>query len=349
MTRAVFVVLPGDIDDPAAPSGGNRYDRRVCDGLSKIGDLREISVRGRWPYPDAAARAALSGALGQLPDDAPVLLDGLVACSVPEVLEPEAKRLRLTVLVHLSLGDETGLDSAGAAALRAAERRTLHAATAVIATSAGAARRLVDLHELDPDTVHVAAPGVDPAPLTTGSPDGGRLLCVAAVTPRKGQDLLVEALGRCADLDWSCEVVGALDRSPDFADRVRKLAGPDIRFVGTRVGAELDDSYAGADLLVLPSRAETYGMVVTEALARAVPVLATQVDGVPEALGVAADGSLPGLLVPPDDVSALAAALRGWLTDPSRRERWRTAARSRRDTLPGWDETIHKVNEVLSR
>lgn len=347
MTRAVFVVLPGDIDDPVAPSGGNRYDRRVCDGLLKLGDVHEIGVRGRWPYPDAPARAALSRALGRLPDGAAVLLDGLVACSVPEVLEPEASRLRLTVLVHLSLGDETGLSTSDAATLRALERRTLHAASAIIATSGGAAQRLIHLHDLD--NVDVAAPGVDPAPLATGSPDGGRLLCVAAVTPRKGQDLLVEALGRCTDLAWTCDVVGALDRDPSYADRVRSVAGRNIRFVGTRVGAELDDSYAGADLLVLPSRAETYGMVVTEALARGIPVLATQVDGVPEALGTAADGSLPGLLVPPDDVPALAAALRSWLTEPALRQQWRAAARSRRDCLPGWDETVRNVSEVLSR
>jgi glycosyltransferase involved in cell wall biosynthesis len=397
----VHVVVPGSIDDPAAPSGGNRYDRRVCDGLLAIWDVHEIGLAGTWPHPSAAARDALAGALAAVPDGSTVLLDGLVACAVPDVLEPVASRVRLVVLVHLPLGDETGLAPAEAAALRAFERRALHAAAAVIATSAGAARRLVDLHDLPADRVHTAAPGVDPAPHATGTAAGGRLLCVGAVTPRKAQDVLLDALETLADLSWSCVCVGALDRAPDFAAALAERAGggqpdderaaggqPDderaaecdrdggravdrndgrdndepagdyrpggglgggrVRFVGTRTGAELEATYAAADLLVLPSRAETYGMVVTEALARGVPVLATAVDGVREALGAAPDGSVPGVLVPPGNPGALAAAIRGWLTDAAWRAHLRASARARRDNLRGWDETIRMVSEVLS-
>ncbi len=348
---AVHVVVPGGVDDPATPSGGNRYDRRVCDELRRTFDVHEIAVPGDWPQPAAPAREVLARALADLPDGAVVLLDGLVACGVPDVLVPQAGRLRLIVLVHLPLGDETGLDPAVAAALTAAERATLQAAAAVVATSAGAARRLVTLHDLPAPAVHVAAPGVDPAPLAGASPGGERLLCVAAVVPRKGQDVLVAALAECDDLAWSCVCVGALDRAPEFAAGLQfaaGLRGDRVEFAGARTGPALDDSYAAADLLVLPSRAETYGMVVTEALARGLPVLATRVDGVPEALDHAPDGSRPGALVPPDDPAALAAALRNWLTDPGLRTRWRAAARARRDGLSGWDQTARRLGAVLS-
>jgi glycosyltransferase involved in cell wall biosynthesis len=345
VTRTVWVVLPGGVDDPSAPSGGNRYDRRVSDGLAGTWTVHEIGVPGAWPQPGQAARDALAAALGDIPDGGVVLLDGLVACGVPDVVTPHAGRLRLVVLVHLPLGDETGLEAATAAHLSARERRTLHAAAAVIVTSAGAARRLIELHGLAAGRVHVAAPGVDTAPPAAGSPDGDRLLCVAAVTPRKGQDVLVEALARCDDLNWTCVCVGALDRAPSFANGLR---GGRVQFTGTRSGAALDASYAAADLLVLPSRAETYGMVVTEALARAIPVLATAVHGVPEALGTAPDGTLPGALVPADDPAVLAAAIRDWLTDPDLRRRWRAAAAARRETLRGWDETTRRVSAVLA-
>jgi glycosyltransferase involved in cell wall biosynthesis len=105
--------------------------------------------------------------------------------------------------------------------------------------------------------------------------------------------------------------------------------------------------YAATDLLVLPSRAEPYGMVVTEALARGVPVVGTAVDGLPEALGRAPSRELPGALVPPEDPEALAAVLRRWLTGPRLRRRFWAAALERRATLPGWDATTSAVAAAL--
>ena len=127
-----------------------------------------------------------------------------------------------------------------------------------------------------------------------------QLLCVAAVTPGKGHDGWWPRWRACATCDWQCVCVGSLSRDPAFVQQVRSQARAgdvDARVVlaGPRTGAELDASYAGADLLVLASRGETYGMVVTEALARGIPVLATAVGGLPEAIGRAPDGSVPGL------------------------------------------------------
>jgi glycosyltransferase involved in cell wall biosynthesis len=340
VTKPLYVVLPGSVDDPAAPSGGNRYDRAVCDRLSRTRDVHEIAINGTWPRPRASSLGPLVSALSDIPDVSAVLLDGLVACGVPEVIEPEARRLRLVVLVHLPLGDETGLSPSEAADLTAREGRVLRAAAAVVVTSQAAARRVIELHGIAPDRVHVASPGVDPAPVAEGAP--GALLCVAAVTPRKGQDVLAAALGTLDDLDWTCTCVGSTERGVPAGAPAR------LRFVGPRVGEDLAASYASAGLLVLPSRAETYGMVVTEALARAIPVVGTDVHGVSEAIGRAPDGTVPGLLVPPGDAPALAAALREWLTDAGLRQRLRTAARARRETLPDWQETARHLTGVLN-
>ncbi|MGW7574447.1 glycosyltransferase family 4 protein [Streptomyces sp. NPDC054765] len=353
--RVVHVVLPGDVGDPAVPSGGNTYDRRVCRDLPAAGwQVRPYAVPGNWPRPDAAAGAGLARQLAALPDGAVVLLDGLVACGVPEILVPQAGRLRLAVLVHLPLADETGLDPALAAELDARERRTLHAVGAVVATSEWAARRLVAHHGLAAERVHVARPGADAAPLAPGTDGATGLLCVAAVTPRKGQHLLVEALATVTELPWSCVCVGGLDRAPGYAaqlhSRVAEFGLADrITFTGPQAGADLDARYAAADLLVLSSYAETYGMVVTEALARGIPVLATAVDGVPEAVGHAPDGSVPGLLVPSGRPSALAEALRGWLGDPQLRDRLQSSARGRRAMLEGWEMTSHSLAGALER
>ncbi len=102
---AVHVVVPDGVDDPSRPSGGNTYDRQVCSGLSSIGwSVHEHPVPGAWPRRDARSLAALAGAVQRIPDDAVVLLDGLIASTAPDVLVPEAHRLRLVVLVHMPLG-----------------------------------------------------------------------------------------------------------------------------------------------------------------------------------------------------------------------------------------------------
>jgi glycosyltransferase involved in cell wall biosynthesis len=339
-------VLPGDVDDVTLPSGGNAYDRRMCSALA----ADAVTVEGAWPTPDDEARASLTRALAALPDGANVVLDGLVACGVPEVVVPQANRLRLTVLVHLPLADETGLTASRAAFLDARERETLRAVSTVVATSPWAARRLIEHHGLPAERVHAVAPGVDPAPLTVEIEGPPRLLCVAAVTPRKGQDILVAALAEVADLAWTCDLVGPVRRDPEFVERVRsQISGlrDRISLAGPRTGSELAATYATADLAVLPSYAETYGMVLTEALARGIPVLATTVDAVPETVGRAPDGSVPGILVPPGNIAALASALRSYLTDTDLRERLKASARGRRSMLAGWDVTAERLAGVL--
>jgi glycosyltransferase involved in cell wall biosynthesis len=347
----IHAVLPGGVDDLTVPSGGNIYDRRVCQGL---GPVREAAIDGSWPRPGDAAKAELARSLATVPDDGVVLLDGLVACGVPEIIVPEASRLRLAILVHLPLGDETGLAPEFAAELDALERKVLRAAGAVVATSSWTARRLIEHHGLDGERVHVVTPGVDAVPLAPGTDGASRLLCVASVTPRKGHDLLVEALAAVADLPWTCVCAGPLTRDPEHVARLRKAIDQHgladrVLLAGPLTGERLTESYAAADLAVLPSRAETYGMVVTEALSRGIPVLATEVDGLPEALGRDPDGGLPGILVPAEDVDALAAGLRRWFGDPGLRDRLRDSARRRRAMLDPWDETSRRMAAVLEQ
>jgi glycosyltransferase involved in cell wall biosynthesis len=328
----VHFIVPEGIDDPARPSGGNAYDRRVCRGLAATGWTVQVhEVTG----------ATLSAALAGIPDRALVLVDGLVASPAPEVLVPESRRLRLVVLVHMPLGDER-------------EGAVLAAATSVVTTSAWARRLLLQLHTLPGDRVQVAEPGVEAAELARGTPAAGALLSVAAVIPGKGHDVLVDALAQLTDLRWHCLCVGSLERDPAFVARLRRRVAAGVmddrvRFPGPQAGAELAGSYGAADVLVLPSRAESYGMVVAEALARGLPVVATDVGGVPEALGHGADGTRPGLLVPPDDPAALRHALRAWLEDADLRGRLRRAARERRESLADWPTTTAAVADALGR
>ena len=345
---SVHVVVPDSIDDPGRPSGGNAYDRRICQGLSGLGwTVREHPAPGLWPWADAPARMSLQRVIEGIPDGAVVLIDGLIASAVPEVLVPHAPRLRLVVLVHMPLGDAKPGDE-----VAVGERAVLSAATAVVTTSSWTRNRLIDQYALAPGQLYVAEPGVDAAGLAPGTPTGGELLCVAAVTHNKGHDVLLTALAKVADLPWRCVCVGDLTRDPDFVDHLGHQARESgiqqrVQFTGPHAGAGLEAAFAAADLLVLASRAETYGMVVAEALARGIPVIASAVGGLPQTLGRAADGSRPGLLVPPDDPAALAAALRSWFSDGELRRNLRSAARDRRTTLSGWSTTSARIALVL--
>ncbi len=345
----VHVIVPDSIDDPTRPSGGNRYDRRICDELAACGWLvHEHAMPGDWPTPDCVARRALASVLAALADGAVVLIDGLIASAATD-LPAFAQRLRLVVLVHMPLAQ--GPDDRPET--RAVERAALSAATALVTTSTWTKNWLTGHYALEPDRIQIVEPGTDAAELAPGTSGGGELLCVASVTPAKGHDVLVAALAAIRDLPWSCVCTGSVDRDPEFVDRLRRSAvaggiGHRIRFVGIRTGADLEATYAAADLVVVCSRAETYGMVVTEALSRGIPVIAGAVGGVPDALGYGADLLRPGILVTPDDPPALAAALRRWLTEAELRRRLRQAAGQRRDTVLRWAVPASRLSDILT-
>jgi glycosyltransferase involved in cell wall biosynthesis len=340
--RCVHLVVPDGVDDPRRPSGGNVYDVRASEELRAAGwDVVRHVVPRR---SSGGATPAVGRALATLPDGSTVLVDGLVALRTAEVLVPESARLRVVVLVHMPVPD-------GTADAASAEGAVLRAAAGVVTTSCWSSELLTRRHGLASGRLHVALPGVDPAPPTGTSAGGGRLLCVANVAPWKGQDVLVEALAIVQDLPWRCTFVGSLDVDRGFTRRVQQLArgkgiAGRVEWAGALTAEELATRYADTDLLVHPSLGESYGMVVAEALARGVPVLGTGVGGVPEALGTTSSG-VPGLLVPPAEPQGLARELRRWLTEPRLREQLVRAARARREALPPWSTTAHHIARVL--
>jgi glycosyltransferase involved in cell wall biosynthesis len=345
--RQVHLLFPAGYDDPRRPSGGNVYDHRLRRGLEQHGwTVVDQQVSGAWPAPDQSLDGQVEAELTQVADGALVVFDGLLGTAATALLR-QADRLRLVALVHMP-GAPGGPPPA-----------VLHSARLMVTTSQWTARTLLAEPAVNPDRVVVAPPGVDPAPLAAGSPTGGALLCVAPVVPAKGHDVLVDALVGLrlqdpAALDWTCALVGAVDGDAEYVDRLRTVLARGgltdrVTFTGVRTGPQLEQTYAEADLLVLPTRLESYGMVVTEALARGVPVVASDVGGVAEALGEALDGRRPGRLVPAGDVNALTTAISDWLTEPTRRARWRARARERRTALTGWDETARIVDAALRR
>ena len=347
----VHVVVPEGFDNPGRPTGGNVYDRRVCAGLAETGwDVLVTTVAAAWPVPGSGARADLARIVSAIPDGEIVLIDGLIASPAAAQLLPHAGRIRMTVLLHMPLA--TVLDTHHDASAQRSEGVVLRAATGVVVTSEWTRRQVLTRYAIPAHQVHVARPGVDRV-AAPARPVRGRLICVGVLGRHKGQDLLVEALAHLAERDWHCVLAGPLDRDPAYVEQLQARItclgyGHRIRLSGVLTGAALSHAYTTADLLVAPSRSETYGMAVTEALAHGLPVIAAAVGGLPEALGSTADGTRPGQLVPPGDPAALAATLADWLDDERHRCRLRAAARQRRSTLRSWEQTTQEIANALT-
>ncbi|MCX6499174.1 MAG: glycosyltransferase [Arthrobacter sp.] len=368
----VRLLLPGNVRHN---SGGNAYNAALARALAALGvATRSCAVDGDWPVGSPDDRQRLGRLLTEPADAGRVtIVDSLVACGAPAELEAAAAAgMPAWILLHMPLAGHPEL-----------ERRALQAAAGVICVSGSAAADLRRLHRLPAlpgrggmdkrdglevldgrDGLRVALPGTEPAPLAGGS-EPPHLLALAALLPNKDQLLLLRALSGLTDLAWTATLAGSDTADPSYAALLRQeterlgLAGR-VRLPGELRGAGLAAEWAAADLSLLISQAETYGLVVTESLARGVPVIVRQGTGAVEALAAgtvvesapksaAAPAPLPGAAVAlAEDPAPLAAVLRRWLTEPELRGQWRDAARAVREHLPGWDATARTVLAILS-
>lgn len=345
--RPVIFVVPGRID---SRTGGYIYDRRMIEGLRQHGwpvEVRELDAT--FPFPTKAALEHAAGVLAGACERAILVVDGLALSAMPDLIERESSRLRIAALVHLPLAADVGFDRDTAAGLEAGERRALAAAALVIVTGS-ATLPMLARYTLPRDRIVVVEPGTDPALLARGS--GGplvHLLCVAAIGPGKGHEILLRALADAPHRNWRLTCAGSTTRHPPTVDRVRDVVralGLDDRvaIVGELDDLALADCYSQADVFVLATLQETYGMAVAEAVARGLPVVSTMTGAIPDLVGDAA-----GLLVQPGSTAEFAEALARVLGDEGLRARFAKGARRMRDRLPGWEPAFAKMNAALAR
>ncbi len=346
MVKAAAFAVPGDL---ATPTGGYAYDRRIIAGLAARGwQIDVIDLGEGFPRPSPQTLGAARTLLARVPDHRAIVVDGLAFGVMPELAADLRRDHPLLALVHHPLALETGLSGADARMFRSREIAALACARHVVTTSPATARVLAADYGVAQENITVVRPGTDRATLARGGGDRTvALLAVGAVVPRKGYDLLVAALAQLKHLPWRLTIAGDCGRSPDTlrrleADIARCGLAQRIRLRGALTADELTSLYAASDLFVLPSRFEGYGMAFAEAIAHGLPVVGTRAGAIPDT--VPADA---GVLVPPDDVEALAAALRRLIEDP--RERGRLAAGARAATFPTWQEQAARFAAVLDR
>ena len=329
-------LLPGD---PQTLTGGYIYDRRITEGLDALG--WQVSVRSldaSFPFPTPSALDQARVLLDEIPSGRIVVIDGLALGSMPGPLGEHADRLRLVALIHHPLAFETGLTAAERKTLQRSEEHSLAAVRGVFVTSHWTKQQVAG-YGVERERIRVVVPGTDPSPLAHGSGSTSlQLLCVGTLTPRKGHAVLFDALARLLDRSWHLRCVGSLER--DVAT-VRGLREQIARLeLTTRIEllGEVEDDvlarcYETADLFVLASHLEGYGMAHAEALSRGLPLVCTSAGAVPET--VAADAAL---LVPEGDSDALADALAKVMDDSGVLADLASGARVARDKLPTWDQ-----------
>jgi glycosyltransferase involved in cell wall biosynthesis len=338
LNQAIFAV-PGALD---TPTGGYAYARRL---LAEAPGLTHLALPGGYPFPAEAEIAESARRLLALPPGQPVLIDGLALGVLPAEL---LRRLPGPVLAlcHHPLALETGVSAADAARFRDTECAALAASAHVLTTSATTAAILTADFGVPPARLTVAPPGTDPAPRANGS--GGpsvAILAVASLTPRKGHDVLVAALAGLADLDWTLTIAGP-GRDAACARDLQALIARHglehrIRLSGPLDADELEQAYSGADLFVLASRYEGFGMVYAEAMARGLATVGTSAGAIPEATRGGAR------LVAPEDPDALRQALGGLIADGAARRQLADACWQAAQGFTRWPDTARIVLGAL--
>jgi glycosyltransferase involved in cell wall biosynthesis len=344
---------PGRLD---TPTGGYAYDRDLIAALERAG--MEVEVHGLgdgYPFPDEATLDQAASVLSALPDGTLALVDGLAFGVLDAVVAPHARRLRLVALVHHPLAHESGLEPGEALLLEEAERRALALARHVVVTSSHTARALHEDFGVSGDRISVVEPALalalPPLRETEVPPAHGprRLLCVGSLIARKDHGTLLSALARLADRSFHLDLVGSLELDPvhadQIADTIARLGLSDrVTLHGALPRDALETLYANADLFVLTTLYEGYGMVFAEAMAHGLPIVATGEGAVrntiPEAAGIVCENGA---------VTDVATAIAGLLDDPQRQLDMGAAARAHAETLPDWDTQAARLLSVLGR
>jgi glycosyltransferase involved in cell wall biosynthesis len=348
VARRVTWAIPGDI---ATLTGGYAYDRRIIVELRRLGwEVDVVGLGDGFPRPSAAQKAKAEALLLAAASDHPLVADGLAFGALPEIAGRLHPTRPVVALVHHPLALETGLTAEETAELERSERAALASTRWVVSTSRWTADLLVERFGVAPDRMAVVNPGTDRAPLARGSGDGPvSLISVGAVVPRKGFDVLVEALAPLAHLRWRLTIVGDRQRDAAAVARVDALIAHHeleqrIDCLANVSPQRLVELYVGADLFVLASRFEGYGMAFAEALAHGLPVVGTTGGAAPHTVPAAASR-----LVAPGDVAQLTEALRELIEDDGRRHALAAAARAAAARLPSWSDSGAKFSNLLAR
>ncbi|MDB5415758.1 MAG: glycosyltransferase family 1 protein [Rubritepida sp.] len=327
----IALLVPGPID---TVSGGYLYDRRLMDGLRTLGhSVRIVELAGRHPMPDAEAEASARDAFAGLGGNEVPVIDGLGLPAFAPLASEMAARCAVAIIHHATSLEPGPHQSA----LADRERALFRVCGRLVTTSAYTAKSLPPLGA-DPAHIGVVEPGTDPAPRAKGSGGpGARILSVGSLIPRKGHDVLLRALARLTDLDWTLRIAGP-PADPVHAQGLVALTEElgltaRVSFLGPVTDAALEAEYQSADIFALATFFEGFGMAAAEAQARGLPLALCTGGAITDLVGPGA-----AILAAPGDANSLSRGMRRPLFDTSLRADMAEASWKAGQSLPRWDD-----------
>lgn len=344
--RKVLFIIPGDIN---LPTGGYRYDKAILEEWEKVGvDYELISLEGNYPFPTEAEKASAMMQVNKLLEASVAVIDGLAGGALPDFIEVLSSKMPVISLLHHPLCLETGLAENAAKTLEERERKGLQHVSHVITTSPETRRIVHRLFDFPLERISSVLPGVRRDAPSLGS--GGtrkNFLCVGSMIERKGHIILIEALAKLKHLDWHLNCIGATDFDEELTQRVKSLIiqhglSDRITIHGAVSNELLRDAYLNADLFVLPSLYEGYGMVYAEAIVRGLPVIGTTAGAIPDTVPETC-----GILVEPGNAHALATALEEILSNSVLLSKYRQGAIDAEPSFPTWEKSADAFCRVL--
>ncbi|MEL6681939.1 MAG: glycosyltransferase family 4 protein [Pseudomonadota bacterium] len=342
--RHIAFAVPGDL---TTLTGGYIYDRRVMHELRNLGwSVDHVELPDGFPNPTKAGMKDALCRLQGLPPGRPVIIDGLAFGA----LDPDdvAKlKIPIIALVHHPLAKENGLSTQKQKAFYLSERANLQNTVQIIVPSKHTCEILVSDYGVPYEKIVIAKPGIDRPTEASVEATPPLILSVGIQLPRKGHDVLLQALADVKDLNWQAIIAGApLD--PHYAQHLQDLqASLGLKDRVTLAGQVDRDTlgrlYCEASLFALATHYEGYGIVFDEALVHGLPIVSCDAGAVADTVPVGA-----GMLVPPNDPAQFANALCELLSDSERRKKCADISHSVGLTRPGWTETAKTIASAIS-
>lgn len=341
----VCFAIPGDIN---IRNGGYGYNRAILALLPRFGvEVRHVQLPAGMALNDAQALDEGAAILAKIPQGELLFVDslGFSGLSLAQIVAITAP---IVAMVHHPFAQELSLSGDAASGVVAAERAALTRVQHVVVSSPYTAAQLVEDYGVPAGKIAVALPGTAPATRISGSGKAEvQLLAVGSLIPRKGYDFLLDALDGLRGLSWHLTIAGGEALDPGFAAKLKARVIRDgfssrVTFLGEMNLSELEKCYQAADVFVMPSLFEGYGMALTEAMARGLPIISTT--------GGALEHTLPdgaGLKAPPADAAALRDALAQMIDFPNLRLKIAETSWQAGQKLPDWPESAEKIAQVL--